>query len=460
MTILQTVYDNVPVLIQNLMVTIENSRSLRRRRSGQYDAWKRYFRGAEFLPEQNLLKLQQKRLEDYLQFVISHSPWHRDRLRRVDIGAVTVDTISQLPTMSKEELRKNVTDIVTLPRHDAYVAKTGGTTGASIELFYRWDDFQERTAITDVFRERFVDIAKSRIAWFSGKSIIPNPETAKRFSRDNWIDKIRYYSTFNIHPGTVAAYMEDLQRFRPEAIVAFPSSLVELARCARLAGLAFEGDVKAVFPTSEALTPADREVLGEFFGCGVFDQYASSEGSPFITECPSGHLHCELLTGVFEVLDDAGQPAMKGDLVVTPFGTRGTPLIRYRIEDSITLSGEKCFCGRSTPVVERIDGRKTDFVFSPERGKVNLVNIANSVKGAHGIRKFQIVQSQRSGIDLLMVVDRSQYTTEDESVFVANLRDRLGLSFTISVHHVDDIPRDPSGKHRIVLNNLPDDEWM
>lgn len=454
MSILQAVYDRAPEFVQDLMITIENARSLRRRRSGRYQEWKRYFAEAEFLPREKLLFLQQKRLTEYLSFVVAHSKWHRERLRDIDVETITVDTISRLPTMTKEDLRGNVSEIATLSPRQAYIAKTGGTTGASIELYYRWDDFQERTAITDVFRERFIPISKSRIAWFSGKSIIPHPERATRFSRDNWINGIRYYSTFNIHPGTIAYYIDDLNTFNPDAIVTFPSSLVELARCARLAGLSFTGNVKAIFPTSEALTPADREVLQDFFACAVYDQYASSEGSPFITECPSGRLHCEMLTGIFEVLDPAGRPAMEGDLVVTPFGTRGTPLVRYQIEDRVTLSAQHCPCGRNTQVVERIDGRKTEFVFSPERGKVNLVNIANSVKGAHGIRKFQIVQTEPSGIDLLMAVDRSQYTSEDEAVFIGNLRDRFGPSFGIQVHYVDNIPRDPSGKHRIVLNHL------
>lgn len=56
----------------------------------------------------------------------------------------------------------------------------------------------------------------------------------------------------------------------------------------------------AIFPTSETLTKAGRELLERVFKCKVFDQYASSEGAPFVTECENQVLHMELASGVFE----------------------------------------------------------------------------------------------------------------------------------------------------------------
>ena len=60
-------------------------------------------------------------------------------------------------------------------------------------------------------------------------------------------------------------------------------------------------------------------------GCEIKDQYASSEGAPFIFECPHGKMHIDITSGVFEVLDESGNDADMGELVVTSFSTRGTP---------------------------------------------------------------------------------------------------------------------------------------
>ena len=40
----------------------------------------------------------------------------------------------------------------------------------------------------------------------------------------------------------------------------------------------------------------------------MYNQYASSEGAPFIIECKEGNLHLELQSGVFEVLDENDKP--------------------------------------------------------------------------------------------------------------------------------------------------------
>lgn len=78
-------------------------------------------------------------------------------------------------------------------------------------------------------------------------------------------------------------------------------------------------------------------------------------------------MHIQPLTGVFEVVDENMQPAQEGEILVTSFTTEGTPLIRYRIGDRITLipKDKQCACGSCFPLVEKIEGRSTDYIFSP-----------------------------------------------------------------------------------------------
>src|SRR3546814_12220855 len=99
---------------------------------------------------------------------------------------------------------------------------------------------------------------------------------------------------------------------------------------------------------------------------------------------------------MFEVVDESMPPAREGEILVTSFTTRGTPLIRYRIGDRISLAPEdyRCPCGSCFPVVKQIDGRSSDFIWSPENGKVNLGNISNCTKDVEGITCFQIVQDE------------------------------------------------------------------
>lgn len=448
---LQRVYDRAPESVQNLMVTTSNWLSLRRRRSGAYSRWKQFFAENEFLARDGIVQLQQARLREFLTFAARNSHYHRERLRGADLSEMTVERLCELPQMSKEDLRANTAKIETLRRRDAYVGKTGGTTGAAIEVLYRWDDFQERTAMLDLFRERYVRIARPRIAWFSGKNLVPNPNRTRSYGRSDFLSRMRFYSTFDIRPATVSNYIEDLNRFAPQMLVGFPSAMLEIATFAEQSGLALDFHPEAIFPTAETLTDETRETLEAFYGCGVHDQYASSEGAPFITECPAGRLHQEMLTGVFEVLDEHGRKANEGELVVTAFGTRGTPLIRYRIGDRIRLAEGDCECGRKTLLVDRIEGRPTDFLQSSERGRVSFSNMSNVAKLVHGMRKFQVIQTRPDAVTILVSVD-THFGPEDEKQLVRNFRDRLGETFEIDLKRVDDIPREASGKYLMIKN--------
>src|SRR3546814_20135429 len=124
------------------------------------------------------------------------------------------------------------------------------------------------------------------------------------------------------------------------------------------------------------------------------------------------------------------QPAREGEILVTSFTTRGTPLIRYRIGDRISLAPDdyRCPCGSCFPVVEHIDGRTADFIWSPENGKVNLGNIGNSTKDAEGIICFQIVQEAPAAVNVAVMANQ-RLTPEPRNTFPigrAAGRERVG----------------------------------
>src|SRR5690606_10751225 len=223
-------------------------------------------------------------------------------------------------------------------------------------------------------------------------------------------------------------YVEDLINYQPEYFVGFPSTILEIAKYGLSKGYDFpKGVIKAIFPTAETITQEMRETIETFFKTKMYNQYASSEGAPFIFECTNGNLHLELQSGVFEVLDENNQPTDSGRLVVTSFTTEGTPLIRYDIGDSITLEDleKTCDCGNNNPLVKEILGRIDDYVYSPETGKINLGNVSNTLKDTKGIIRFQAIQDELNRIKLRVIRDKSEYTQKVEEKFIQNWRDRI-----------------------------------
>ena len=66
-----------------------------------------------------------------------------------------------------------------------------------------------------------------------------------------------------------------------------------------------------------------------------------------------------------EILDERGRPLPPGDageLVVTTFGVEAMPLVRYRTGDVSFIETGPCPCGRTTPRLGPILGRRTQMI--------------------------------------------------------------------------------------------------
>ena len=366
--------------------------------------------------------------------------------------------IEKLPIIHKETLRNNLSTIYTIEKSKGMISKTGGTTGKSLEVLYVHDDVQDRFALLDSFRSSFGYKLGKKTAWFSGKNLL-NPKDIRknRFWKTDYLHKVRYYSTFHIHGKYLKYYIQDLIKYKPEFMVGFPSTMYEIAKYGMAHNIVFPSNiVKAIFPTAETITDDIRYVLESYFKTNLYNQYASSEGAPFILECKNKKLHLELQSGVFEVLDDGNNPSMKGRLVITAFNTHGTPLIRYDIGDQIELDKGLCSCGNNNPLVKQIMGRVSDYIYSEEIGKINLGNISNCLKGVNGIIKFQIIQDEISHLLILLIKDSNTFLPIDETLFVKNLRERVGSKIKIDLTYVPEIPVEKSGKFSLIKNNIKD----
>ncbi len=448
-------YAFLPNWIQNILISLFNFFAYKQRYGGNYKMYRINLEENRLLSRTTLVEMQERKYQEFIKKVIASSPFYFNCFKNIK-SKENLEMIHYLPVTGKELLRKNINDIYTLDKKYGIVSKTGGTTGKSLEVIFTPDNMQERFAMLDDFRSRFGYRLGKKTAWFSGKNLLTKKDIQKnRFWKMDYLYKVRYYSTFHIKTDYLKYYVEDLMKFHPEYMVGFPSTMLEIAKYGLKHGFDFPANkVKAIFPTAETITDEMRLYIESFFKTKMYNQYASSEGAPFIFECVNGKLHMELQSGVFEVLDEDDQPAKAGRLVVTSFTTEGTPLIRYDIGDSIELSDEVCTCGNNNPLVNEILGRVDDYIYSPENGKINLGNVSNTLKDTTGIVKFQAIQDTLDALQIKLVVDQDEYNQAIERTFIKNWEDRVGQGMKIELTYVQDIPNEASGKYRIIKNNI------
>ncbi len=108
------------------------------------------------------------------------------------------------------------------------------------------------------------------------------------------------------------------------------------------------------------------EQLEQMWGAKIYSTYASSEIATTFCECSArsgGHLRPEM--NIIEILDDDGQPVKegeRGEVVTTPLGVEGMPLLRFKTGDISYLINETCSCGRTTKRLAPIIGRKNQML--------------------------------------------------------------------------------------------------
>jgi phenylacetate-CoA ligase len=255
-------------------------------------------------------------------------------------------------------------------------------------------------------------------------------------------------------PDTLPLYVERLVRLRPRIIHGYPSSLFVLAL-----QMLDSGETRlrptAVFTHSETLLSQQRSTIESAFGCKAYNWYGNTEMVGNIVECECGTMHVRSEHSLVEFLGPSGAPAAAGqvaEVVGTAFANWATPLIRYRLGDSVIVGSGDCPCGRRGPTVEAVVGRVEDIIVTPDGRHVGRLD--HIFKDALTVREAQIRQKVADEVTVLLV-PREGFTTGDERRIERDLRLRLGRSIRIRFEVVGAIPREPNGKFRFAVSDVP-----
>jgi phenylacetate-CoA ligase len=169
------------------------------------------------------------------------------------------------------------------------------------------------------------------------------------------------------------SHLEVMQRLRPTAIVGVPTFLLKLGLYIRNQEIDPRSlGVKKLICIGEPIR--DRSLaflkMGEdlegVWGARIYSTYASSETITSFCECTAqqgGHLHPDL--AVVEIVNEQGDvlaPGETGEVVVTPLQIEGMPLIRFRTGDISFLVDGPCACGRFSPRLGPVLGRKKQMI--------------------------------------------------------------------------------------------------
>ena len=262
-------------------------------------------------------------------------------------------------------------------------------------------------------------------------------------------------SAFSFDEESLRNYYIKLMTFKPAYLYGYVSFIETFARFVESNGLPLPFKLKCVIVTSEVLTEITRKYLEEVFNCRVFNEYGCGEVGSIAHECEVGNLHIMSENLIIEILA-GGEHALDsevGEIVITELNNYVMPLIRYRLSDFGEYTMNSCNCGRGLPIIRRIIGRAYDIIRGPDgrlfHGEFFLYIFEEVKKLNLGVRQFQVIQTGSCELRIRIVPDRN-FSDETKRYILGYLVNRMGTKINVQFEIVDTIPREPSGKIRLV----------
>ena len=316
----------------------------------------------EFAPLDEVQAVQNRLLKKHIQYCFESSPFYKERLAGIDLENVALES---LPLTTKMEISIRNSEFVAVDSAEvADIVFSSGTTGWPTKIIYTQDDL-ERLAYNEERAFNACGITASDIVLLTC--------TMDRC----FIAGLAYFlgaravgaATIRNGHGTLEGHGEVLKHAAPTTVIGVPTFLRKLGNYLVEQGMDLsEGSVNKLVCIGEPLRDAQMQPLSvatdleRIWGAKVFSTYASSETVTTFCECTEqagGHLHPSL--GLVEIIDDDGNLVSDGELgevVVTPFNVQGMPLLRFRTGDISFVNRQPCNCGRTSPRLGPIVGRK------------------------------------------------------------------------------------------------------
>ncbi|NER15576.1 phenylacetate--CoA ligase family protein [Spongiivirga citrea] len=448
-----SLYNRLPYSLKVMALNLKGFLNNRQRYNSDFKKYLSQYLSNWYGISKDINASQRASLLILLSEVYQHSNWYSSKMKALDISLEDIQTdpyavLDKMPILEKKHRKENVLDLSNESRKTAMVHYTSGTSGTPTVDYIDTDSINRSFAFWKRFHHVIGIDRRAKQVRLSGRLIVSPSRKKAPFWVFNRIENQLLMSTYHLTEKNIGKYIQKLNNFKPELIDGYPSAVYILSKFIIENNIELDFIPKAIAVTAETLFDYHRDTIQKAFKCHVFNQYASNEGSPLITECTAGGLHLNIDSGVFEFLSLNGIPAKPGEmaqLIVTSFINYKTPLIRYRIGDTVLLPevDTDCSCGCEMPMVEKILGRDDDILWTEEKGFVGRMDTA--YKGLTGMEKSQIIQESPTNI-IVNLIANDKYDEKIEQEFIQNLRDRLGNNIKISINKVNDIQLSSNGK--------------
>ena len=374
------------------------------------------------MPLDEMEALQSERLQNLVAYVLANSVFYQNKFKEAGISAGDIRDISdlkKLPFTRKTDLRDNYPfGMLCVPLRDVVeIHASSGTTGNPTVVAYTrndiklWSEVMARTLV---------------VAGANPDDILQNAYGYGLFTGGLGVHYGALELGASVIPmssGGTKRQLKLMHDFKSTVLTCTPSYALFMAEEAREMGYdPRKSPLRIGILGAEPWSDGLRREIEDAWDITALDIYGLSEiiGPGVAQECPAKnglHIYNDVFfpevinpkTG--EVVDEGED----GELVITTLTKEAIPLIRYRIGDIVSITYERCSCGRTQPRISKIKGRTDDMLII--RGinvfPSQIEAVLMDVEGAQP--HYLLVVDRIKGLDTLEVqVEVSEEIFSDE----------------------------------------------
>ncbi|WP_077212298.1 F390 synthetase-related protein [Bacillus dakarensis] len=393
---------------------------------------------------------QEKKLNQQLKYIKKRSPYFQRVLEGVE--SLSIKDLPKLPVMDKEVMMEHFDELNTVNIHktEAFeialkaedtrdfspmigsitVGLSSGTSG-NRGLFLVSEEERNMWAGT-ILAKLLPDGLKSkeRIAFFlRANSNLYGSVTSNRIS----------FAFFDLLDD-LDVHVKRLNDSNP-TILAAPPSMMRMLAEKKAEGI-LRISPKKIITMAEVLDPLDETMIEAAFGHRVHQVYQCTEGFLAAT-CSRGTLHLneDIVIIEKEFLDeDRFSP------IITDFTRKTQPIIRYKLNDILTLKKGGCSCGSPMTAIAQIEGRCDDIFYFKNKNDVVVPVFPDFIRrsvitASASIREYKVIQAA----DRVLEVQLAAEGDGIEEIVRKNLEDFF-LRIELEVPDIRFTPYTPNQK--------------
>jgi phenylacetate-CoA ligase len=452
----------------------------------------RHERKVPYWPTDRLLELQQRRLRTVVAHAAATVPFYRAVMADLGIRAGTVQAtdLARLPTIDGGDLAHDPMRFVSEPfrKSGREVFKTSGSTSGLRKPIF-WDHpslllraargERDRVVISQlagepwrevIVREFLTNEWRHSLARWAGittedhqRLLILPADFSSRTQRTIYSERtiiprrpVHYQHLPPAVPFAVA--VAHLRALRPRVIFSFGSYVDQFLHFVDAAGLDVPLPRVWVY-LGDRISPGGRDLAARM-GCALYSVYGAMEAGTIGFQCERRdgfHLNVDLCA--VRVVDDEGRDLPAGEIghiVISPLDNRAMVLLNYRLGDRGALATEPCSCGRTLPVLARMEGRRSEIVRLADGRELSSLAIEAGF-GAELRRavQAQLMQPATGRLRWRIVPAAGVDPHELEQALVSRGRQVLGPDTPLDVEFTEHIPLTSAGKFLRVVAGPP-----